>query len=95
MEAMSMMLLEAVSVKVPVICSDIKENRDLFTDDEVLFFQSENVIDLSEKIEWALKNLPKMRIKAALAYNKLSRDYTWELVSKQYSKLYNQMLERF
>ena len=39
-EAMSTMLLEVASLGVPIICSNIVQNRDVFSDDEVLFFKS-------------------------------------------------------
>ena len=55
-ENMSIMLLEAASLKVPVICSDIPENKTVFNEKEVLFFKSENEDDLAEKLKYALAN---------------------------------------
>lgn len=49
-EALSMQLLEGVSMKAHTIASDIKANTDVFSSEEMLFFHTENVKDLQEKI---------------------------------------------
>lgn len=93
LEAMSMMLLEAASVKTPIICSDIKENKDIFNEDEVLFFKTNNEIDLSQKIDYALNNIDEMKLRAEKALKKLQREYNWENISKDYSNLYNSLIK--
>jgi len=93
LEAMSMMLLEAASVKTPIICSDIKENKDIFNEDEVLFFKTNNEIDLSQKIDYALNNIDEMKLRAERALKKLQREYNWENISKDYSNLYNSLIK--
>ena len=92
-EAMSMVLLEAASVKTPLICSSIPGNKNVFNDDEVLYFEKNNIDDLAEKLEWALSNLRKMKQKADNAYQKLSRHYLWEKISKKYEEIYNELAE--
>ena len=92
-EAMSMVLLEAASVKTPLICSSIPGNKNVFNDDEVLYFDTDNANDLAEKIEWALSNSRKMAKKADNAYQKLSRYYLWENISKKYANIYNEVAE--
>ena len=59
-DAMSMMLLEAASVRAKIICSDIVENKDIFSEDEVLFFKTGNINDLAEKIQYAFDNYQQM-----------------------------------
>ena len=56
-EAMSMMLIEVVSLKVPMICSDIPENTSIFNDNEMTFFETDNVNDLAEKLLFAENNI--------------------------------------
>jgi len=87
-EAMSIMLLEVVAMKTPVICSDIPENLAIFSDDEVVFFRSNNAEDLAEKIIWALKNEDEMKTKALKAYSRLKSEYRWERIARKYDKLY-------
>lgn len=91
-EAMSMMLLEVASVKTPIICSDIPENTVVFNNDEVLFFKSGDVQDLAEKLKWAISNPDEMKKKSLRAYNKVKDKYLWSNITKQYEKLYQQIL---
>jgi len=93
-EAMSMMLLEAASVQTPIICSDIVENKDIFSDDEVLFFKTDDYIDLSNKITYALANEDDMKRRAMKAYEKLIKDYNWEKISENYSGIYDNLLNK-
>jgi len=91
-ESMSMMLLEAASVKSPIICSDIKENRDVFSEEEVTYFEQNNVQALSDKIDWALKNEKIIQNKAEQAYQKLQAQHNWVEISKQYAQLYLELI---
>lgn len=93
-EAMSMMMLEVASMKTPLICSDIPENKDVFTEHEVLFFKTGDSKDLAEKLEWALSNEEQMKKKAEKAYTKLSKEYLWERISRQYNKLYQELITK-
>lgn len=93
-EAMSMMLLEGASVMVPIICTDIIENKDIFIDKEVLFFESNNVDDLAEKVLYAIKNPDEMQLRSERAYKKLTTNYNWQIISEKYSEVYNSLLYR-
>lgn len=88
-ETMSMQLLEATSMKTPVIASDIQENRDIFNDDEVLFFKSNNADDLSSKISYALNNIDDMKERADKAYSHLVSTYSWDKIANDYDDIYN------
>lgn len=93
-EGMSNMLLEVASLKTPIITSDIPSNTSIFNENEVLFFETENPDDLSDKIDWALNNLGKMKEKAANAHNKLCAKYTWSNIAKEYDCLYKKILDK-
>lgn len=88
-----MMLLEVVSMKVPVIASDIPSNKAVFFDGELLFFKSNDSEDLKEKLQYALKNPNEMRNKAEAAYQKVSKEYTWRSVAKQYSMIFKTLMK--
>lgn len=90
-ENMSIMLLEAASVRTPVICSDIPENKVIFTDDEVLYFRSEDHHDLADKIEWAISNPDLMNKRSIKAYEKVLAVFTYERISLEYQKLYDSL----
>ncbi len=91
-ESMSMMLLEAASVKTPIICSDITENRDMFSKDEVLFFSLDKTNDLDNIITWALDNYEIMKIKADNAYSRVLKSNNWNNIKDEYKKIYNTLI---
>lgn len=92
-EAMSMMLLEVVSQKVPIIASNIPANTNIFSDEEMLFFQTEQVSDLTQKISYALDNEEDMCFKAKKAYELLKKEYTWDVIAAQYKEVYRSLLK--
>ena len=94
LEAMSMMLLEASAVKVPIIASDIIQNKDVFDESEVLFFQTDNPDDLAEKISWAEKNYDQMMNKAENALAKVLFKHNWNVIASQYAFFYEKNLLR-
>lgn len=88
MESMSMMLLEAASVNTPIICSDIIENKDIFQDDEVLYFSLDIDNDLEQKISWAIDNYDEMYKRSVRAHNRINETNNWETIASNYSKIY-------
>jgi len=91
-EAMSMMLLEAVALDCPIICSDIVANKDILKDGDALFFESQNYNDLGEKIKWALSNFQTMRTRAEKAKERFLREYSWSSIGEQYKKIFNKLI---
>jgi len=92
LESMSMMLLEAASVKAKIICSDIVENKDIFNENEVTFFKSKSVDDLISKIYFALNNSELLDKKSFKAYEKLLKFYNWQIIAKKYDQIYQKLL---
>ncbi|HQJ64448.1 MAG TPA: glycosyltransferase family 4 protein [bacterium] len=92
-ESMSMMLLEAASLGVPIIASDIKENKDIFTTDEVLFFRTGDARDLADKYSWAITHYNNMIAMAKAAQEKLRTQYAWPKLAVQYDKVYDYLLK--
>jgi glycosyltransferase involved in cell wall biosynthesis len=93
LEAMSNMLLEIASMKVPIICSDIPENTVVLNQSEALHFKNKNTEDLAEKISWALNNLEYMKILTDNAYQKLLNQYNWEKLALKYDELFHSILK--
>jgi len=91
-EAMSMMLLEVASMRTPIIASDITENKDIFNEDEVLFFRTDNPKDLADKICWARNNYDIMLIKSENAYKKLASKYLWITIAIQYKNIFRKLM---
>lgn len=91
-EGLSNMLLEVASLNIPIICSDIEENKAVFSENEVLFFKTEDHKDLAEKILFAENNQTDMESRALRALVRLKKDYRWENISQEYAKLYNKLI---
>jgi len=67
----SMKVAEYVALGLPVICSDIATMRHYFSDDELLFFEPENVEDLARTIRALLTNPAAAEERAARSRMKL------------------------
>jgi len=91
-EAMSMMLLEVAALRTPVICSDIVQNTDVFSPDEMLFFTSGSSTDLAARLTWALANPDKMKDLASSAFATLLKKYQWKGIAAQYDAVFHQVM---
>lgn len=92
-EAMSMILLEVVSLKVPVIASDIEANRNIFDPEEITYFRSNDYEDLAINLSYCIHNIQSICKKAELAYTKVIEYYTWSKIGTSYSVIYNDLLK--
>ena len=90
-EAMSMMLLEVASMKTPIICSDIPENKAVFEDDSVLFFETDNSQDLADKLNYSLSEQMKMTKLSESAFKTLNDNYQWSFLADKYAALYEEV----
>lgn len=91
-EAMSIMLLEAVLVKVPIICSDIEQHVSVFDMNEVTFFKSGDISDLKTKINFFFIAPEAFKRKVELASVRLLKDYDWKVIINKYEKIYNALI---
>ena len=92
-EAMSMTLLEATSLGVPIICSDIPQNKAVL-EDCGYYFHSGDSEDLKEKIEWALQNTIAMKAQAKVAQDHVIKHFSWREIVKMYELIYIEALTR-
>ncbi|MFX0132886.1 MAG: glycosyltransferase family 4 protein [Candidatus Hodarchaeota archaeon] len=88
-EAMSNTLLEVISMKTPIICSDIEANTAILSEEETIFFKSNDSDDLARKIVHALKSETRLKQLAENAYKKIVENYTWDKISNQYDVIYS------
>jgi glycosyltransferase involved in cell wall biosynthesis len=92
-ESMSIMLLEAASLGIPMICSDIPENKAVLGD-HVTYFRSGDSGDLAEKIRWAMES-PEELIDLALLAKKWTKDnFSWDLIASRYELLYQNCVNK-
>lgn len=81
-EGLSIVLMEAISYRLPVIASDIKANRELLGDN-ALYVRPENEGDLVAALAKSLNNSDFPRFVEA-NYKMLEADYTWPTIAKKY-----------
>ncbi len=78
-------LLEAGLSKLPVVCSDIPIFRELFAENEVSFFELDNIVSLTEAISFCYKN---KKVLSDLIYNKISENYSVLKMANNHINLY-------
>lgn len=84
-EGFPLVLLEAAQIKVPIICSNLILFNELFTNDEVVFFELDNIKSLLKAIDEVTENSQK-RIQNA--YLKVKIQYSIESMASKYMHLY-------
>ena len=82
-EGLSIVLLEAMSYKLPVIASDIDANRELL-DNEAVWVRPEDAEDITEAIEYCINNKEMIDSYKTINYNKVVEHYTWNKVANKY-----------
>ncbi len=87
-EGMSIMLLEVASVGKPIVASDIPENTQVFSSNEVLYFKAINADDLAEKLTYALANSSEMTALGKRCQQRVFTDYLWTNIAKTYAQVY-------
>ena len=93
-EGMSIMLLEVASMGTPLVCSDIPENTQVFTGNEVTYFRNKDAVDLGNKITEALHDMKVSVEKAENAVRKIKEVYLWDKIVTEYHALYSSILEK-
>lgn len=88
-EGLSIVLLEAMSYKLPIIASNIDANMELVGNDAVLV-RPENINDLVEAFHYCCKNPEIINSYCTINYKKVAQNYTWDKVADKYiNYLYN------
>jgi glycosyltransferase involved in cell wall biosynthesis len=91
-EGMSIMLLEAARVGTPIVASSIPENRAVFDDAEVLFFQVGDASALAKRIAEARRDPAAMRARAERARERVLHQYAGAQVAERYAEIYERVL---
>ena len=90
-EAMSMVLLEAASLGVPIVCADIPANRAVLPE-QALYFTSGEAEDLAARLEWALGHSSEMKALGAQAQAWVRAHFDWDGIAEQYDRLYREVV---
>jgi glycosyltransferase involved in cell wall biosynthesis len=89
-EAMSMVLLEAASLGVPILASDIEENRQVLGE-QAQYFRCGDSQSLAQKLKELLRNPEPARERAATLAERVRRDFSWDSIARQYAQLYHEV----
>lgn len=88
-EAMSMMLLEAISCKRPVVCSDIPENLTVVGEDYPLAYGTYDTADLAKRLESALSEPDQSG--AERLFDACMRRFSWPRIAADYEAAFAEL----
>lgn len=92
LEGMSISLLEALSYSNAVLCSDIPENTSV-CGDAALTFKKGNVDDLTQKLDFLLKNPQEAKMLREISAEYVLSRFSWEQTAKKTAELYEEILK--
>ena len=87
-EGFGLALIEAAQAKVTIVCSDIVVFRELFNEEEVVFFALDNETSLSNAIDKAYENREHLSEKA---YKKAISKFSIKAMTNEYLKIYQNL----
>ena len=89
-EGFGLAMIEAAMVGVPVICSNIPIFHEIFIENQVVFFDLENIDSLSEAVNIILS---KYKYYKDSIYSYVMNHFTGEIMAKKYLNLYNSIVD--
>ena len=92
LEGFGIVLLEAAANNLAIIANNIPVFKEIFTENEVLYFKGNDPYDLAEKISELSNNPSLISILQGKARDKLG-NYLWQNVVRSYIGLYSTVLE--
>lgn len=89
-EAMSMLLLEAISCKAPIICSAISPNLEVVGEDYSYAYPPTSDEILTDKLQQALREAHWDEITSRL-YERCTTEFSWSNIATTYENKYSEM----
>jgi glycosyltransferase involved in cell wall biosynthesis len=86
-EGLSPVILSVMSMGVPIICSNIKENLYIVKDTAVTFEKS-SINDLSNKIRFAIENPDYIKRLSVISQKRVKEEFSWDKVAKDHFELF-------
>lgn len=90
-EGLSLALLEAMARRVPVLVSDIPENKEA-VESAGFLFANKNVEDLLEKLRFLLAEVELVKDKGLAGRQLVEVKYNWDIISRDVLGVYEQAL---
>ena len=92
-EGLSIALLEGMSYGLPVLVSDIVENKEVI-ENTGFKFNSRSVVDLKGRLETLLE-MENIEEYGKLARNRVDKFYNWDTIAEDLSHLYNKTILKY
>lgn len=86
-EGLSPVILSAMSLGTPLLCSDIRENM-YVVGDTALTFRRSDTDDLARKLEYALLHSDELIQNTVRARHRALEQFSWDVVVRQYADLF-------
>ena len=93
-EGLSLAILEAMSVGLPIICSNIKGNNELVDENNGWLIDPKNKDDLGKIILEIVSDKAKLQTKGQESLKKVTLQFQYELFIKEYKKIYEKVTEK-
>ena len=87
-EGLSPVILTVMGLGTPLICSDIVENK-FITGENATHFTSGNTGSLTEKINYSLNNIEKLKKMAKIGKDDVLDRFNWDSITSKYIELFN------
>lgn len=92
-EGLSKATLEAMACGIPVVATDILGNKDISVDGRTGYLvKVKNPHDMAEKVKILLNDDSLRKRMGAYGARTVAKNYTWNIVSRQYLKLYESLI---
>jgi glycosyltransferase involved in cell wall biosynthesis len=90
-EGFGLAMLEALSLKIPLVCSDLEIYNNIFSSDEVCLFEPDNMDSLVNSIEMVISNISRFSESSYLLY---SNFFTLDVMGNNHRDFYISILEK-
>lgn len=88
-EGFSLVLLEAASAGIPTVCSDLNIFKEIFNDQQVVYYRLSDVADLHRAFKYAVEQAEKLSINI---HNKFISSYTSDVMAANYLNVYKTLV---
>jgi glycosyltransferase involved in cell wall biosynthesis len=90
MEGLSLALLEAGLLEIPIIASNASSNPEVIEDHKTgLLFHVGDSCDLLDKLRWSIANMDKMKLYACNNKTNVEKNFGFDLMINRYEELIN------
>jgi glycosyltransferase involved in cell wall biosynthesis len=90
-EGFPLTVLEAMSCGCAILLSSIEPHKEISKEGEILFFQQNNLAEISQVIESLIIDKKKLKLLKKLAANSAKKYYSWKKVALDNIRIYNQI----